>query len=190
MAKAKNTPDQTKVAELVDSMWEHRAELQRLARELPVLLAEAGAQMRSAGEVAQRASGALSGDVRTFAGHAADVLEQSKHQLRAVLKALEGAGQAVRNLPFIGEMGKMMGESLGSIGEVADNLDVVGRKVRGLGDRLADVGADLDQMGASLLGTGVALTRSSGAKAKGGAAAPKKATAAKKMPRGLPWSIR
>lgn len=180
MAKVKTeTIDHAKVAQLVESVWEHRDELQRLAKELPVLLAEAGAQMRSAGEVAQRASGALSGDVRTFAGHAADVLEESKHQLKAVLQALEGAGKMLRNLPFIGDMGKMMGESLGSIGDVADNLDIVGRKVRGLGDRLADVGADLDTMGASLLGTGLALTRSGGQRPAGGAktAAKKKAAA-------------
>lgn len=175
MAKVAVTPDQAKVAQLVDSVWEHRDELQRLARELPVLLAEAGSQMRAAGEVAQRASGALSGDVRTFAGHAADVLEESKHQLKAVLQALEGAGKMLRNLPFIGDMGKTMGESLGAIGDVADNLDVVGRKVRGLGDRLADVGADLDVMGASLLGTGLTLTRSSGAAPTRGAAREKKA---------------
>lgn len=186
MAKVTGTPDQAKVAQLVDTVWEHRDELQRLARDLPVLLAEAGSQMRSAGEVARRASGALSGDVRTFAGHAADVLEESKHQLKAVLQALEGAGKMLRNLPFIGDMGKTMGESLGAIGDVADNLDVVGRKVRGLGDRLADVGADLDVMGSSLLGTGLALTQSSGRAPAGGAKSPTRNPAKKAAKKAAP----
>ena len=151
------TPEPTeeaKLAAMVDVIWEHREELARMAQDLPALLQEAGGHMREAGEGAQRASVALGGDIQELTGHAADMLEASKHQLRAVLQALEGAGRMLRNLPLIGDMGKMMGDSLGAIGDVADNLDQVGQKVRGLGDRLASVGTDLDHMGRSLLGGG------------------------------------
>ena len=187
MATTKKTTgsahDDAKLAAMADSMWEHRDELAKLARELPKILHDAGVQMREAGEGAQRASVHLAGDVKDFAGHAADVLEESKHQLKAVLHALEGAGRALRNLPLIGDMGKMVGESLGAIGDVADNLDLVGRKVRGLGDRLADVGVDLDSMGSSLLSTGRSL---SGYAAPPKKAAPKKAAPKKAAPKKAP----
>jgi hypothetical protein len=171
--------EEAKLSAMVDSIWEHREELARMAQDLPRLLQEAGAHMREAGEGAQRASVFLSGDVREFAGHAADVLEESKYQLRAVLQALEGAGRMLRNLPIVGDMGKAMGESLGAIGEVADNLDLVGRKVRGLGDRLGDVGVDLDLMGTSLLGGGSTLAGYGAVPAK---KAPAKKAPAKKAP--------
>ena len=167
--------DEEKLAAVVDAIWEHREELARMATDLPALLQDAGLHMREAGEGAQRASAALGGDIRELTGHAADMLEASKHQLRAVLQALEGAGRMLRNLPLIGEMGKMMGESLGAIGDVADNLDGVGQRVRGLGDRLASVGTDLDQMGGSLLGGGHRL-------ASYGSPFPTKQVPAKKTP--------
>jgi hypothetical protein len=150
--------ERTKLTAVVDSIWEHREELARMAQDLPALLQEAGTHMNEAGRGARRASAALGDDVRELTAHAADMLEASKHQLKAVLHALEGAGKVLRNLPLIGDMGKMMGESLGAIGDVADNLDAVGGKVRGLGDRLASVGEDLDLMGKSLLGGGARLT--------------------------------
>ena len=183
---ARTSADEAKLTAMVESIWEHREELAKIAQELPRILNEAGAQMREAGEGAQRASAYLAGDVKEFAGHAADVLEESKHQLKAVLQALEGAGRMVRNLPLIGDMGKMMGESLGAIGDVADNLDLVGRKVRGLGDRLADVGQDLDAMGTSLLGSGRSLSGYHAPPAKKKAAAkkaPAKKTATSRTPR-------
>jgi hypothetical protein len=185
MATTKNSAprssaDEAKVTAMVESIWEHRDELARMAEDLPRLLQEAGLHMREAGEGAQRASVYLAGDVREFAGHAADVLEESKHQLKAVLQALEGAGRMLRNLPLIGDMGKMMGESLGAIGDVADNLDLVGRKVRSLGDRLADVGVDLDAMGASLLGGGSSLSQYGAPPDTKPASPPKKASATKK----------
>jgi hypothetical protein len=168
--------DQAKLNAVVDTIWEHRDELARMAQDLPALLQEAGTHMHEAGQGARRASAALGDDVRELTAHAADMLEASKHQLKAVLQALEGAGKVLRNLPLIGDMGKMMGESLGAIGDVADNLDAVGGKVRNLGDRLANVGADLDVMGTSLLSGGSRLT-SYGAPA---AATMKKATPARK----------
>jgi hypothetical protein len=181
--------EQAKLAAVVDSIWEHREELARMATDLPALLQEAGTHMRDAGHGARRASAALGDDVRELTAHAADMLEASKHQLKAVLQALEGAGKVLRNLPLIGDMGKMMGESLGAIGDVADNLDAVGGKVRGLGDRLANVGADLDVMGKSLLGGGSRLTSygagaptAKKASSPAGKKAPKKAAApAKKV---------
>jgi hypothetical protein len=174
---AARSAEDEKLAAMVETLWEHRAELLRMATELPVLLRETGQQMHDAGTRAQTASGYLAGDVRELTGHAADMLESSKHQLLAVLHALERAGGALRNLPFIGDMGKMMGDQLGAIGEVANNLDQVGQKVRGLGDRLGDVGDDLHLMGASLLGSGKGLG-AYGAPAK--KAAPPKKAAAKK----------
>jgi hypothetical protein len=150
--------NEAKLSAMVDSIWEHREELARMAQELPRLLQETGAQMRDAGARAQQASAYLEGDVRTFAGNAADMLEAAKHQLLAVLQALEKGGGMLKNLPFIGEMGKMMGDQLGAIGEVANNLDQVGQKVRGLGDRLGNVGEDLRHMGTSLLGSGEGLS--------------------------------
>ncbi|MFZ4718507.1 MAG: hypothetical protein ACOYMR_03720, partial [Ilumatobacteraceae bacterium] len=178
-AKKGSTPqiDEAKLAAMVEVMWEHRDELARMATELPALLQRTGEQMRDAGAKAQTASGYLAGDVKAYAGHAADMLETSKHQLMAVLHALEKAGGMLKNLPFIGEMGKMMGDQLGAIGDVAENLDLVGQKVRGLGDRLGDVGTDLEQMGASLLGGGSELT---GFVQR--AASPAKKAAAKKAP--------
>jgi hypothetical protein len=176
--------EQAKVTAVVDAIWEHREELARMAKDLPALLQEAGTHMRDAGHGARRASAALGDDVRELTAHAADMLEASKHQLKAVLQALEGAGKVLRNLPLIGDMGKMMGESLGAIGDVADNLDAVGSKVRGLGDRLANVGTDLDVMGKSLLGGGARLTSygapatSARAKAAPAKQAAKKAVAA------------
>lgn len=179
MPNTKPTP--TDVEELAEALWQHRGELVRMATELPTALAAASAQLRDAGAGAQRAGKYLSGDVKKFAGHAADVLEESKHQLLAVLHALEGAGKMLRNMPIIGDMGKAMSEHLGAIGEVADNLDVVGKKVRGLGNRLADVGGDLGSMGKSLIGSANSLDITGpapAAPAKKSAA--KKATAAKK----------
>lgn len=167
--KSKVALDDAQVVAFVESMWEHRDELARLATELPTLLHDTGVQMREAGARAQAASTYLAGDVREYAAHAADMLEASKHQLLSVLRALEKAGGMLKNLPFIGEMGKMMGDQLGAIGDVADNLDAVGQKVRGLGDRLGDVGGDLERMGASLLGGGAGLSRF--AKGAAGAAA-------------------
>lgn len=145
------------VEQLAEALWSHREELARLATELPQRLEAASSQLRDAGSGAQRAGKYLSGDVKKFAGHAADVLEESKHQLLAVLHALEGAGKMLRNMPLIGDMGKAMSEHLGAIGDVADNLDIVGKKVRGLGNRLADVGADLGSMGKSLIGSADSL---------------------------------
>ena len=145
------------VEELAAALWQHRDDLVRLATELPAALASASSQLRDAGAGAQRAGKYLSGDVKKFAGHAADVLEESKHQLLAVLHALEGAGKMLRNMPLIGDMGKAMSEHLGAIGDVAENLDVVGKKVRRLGNRLADVGADLGSMGKSLVGSAESL---------------------------------
>lgn len=167
--------DEEKLAAVVEAIWEHREELARMATDLPALLQDAGLHMQEAGQGAQRASAALGGDIRELTGHAADMLKASKHQLRAVLQALEGAGRMLRNLPLIGEMGKMMGESLGAIGDVADNLEEVGQKVRGLGDRLASVGSDLDLMGGSLMGGGQRL-------ASYGAPAPVKKAPVKKAP--------
>jgi hypothetical protein len=179
----KNTPSVTtqQVDELAATLWEHRHELVRLASDLPRALDAASTQLRDAGAGAQRAGKYLSGDVKRFAGHAADVLEESKHQLLAVLHALEGAGKMLRNMPLIGEMGKAMSEHLGAIGEVADNLDTVGKKVRGLGNRLADVGADLGSMGKSLVGSAdsLDLNTTSVATAK---KAPAKKAPAKKAP--------
>jgi len=77
------------VEELAAALWQHRDDLVRLATELPAALASASSQLRDAGAGAQRAGKYLSGDVKKFAGHAADVLEESKHQLLAVLHALE-----------------------------------------------------------------------------------------------------
>ena len=165
---------EAKLSAMVESIWEHREELARMAQELPRLLQETGAQMRDAGARAQQASAYLEGDVRTFAGNAADMLEAAKHQLLAVLHALEKGGGMLKNLPFIGEMGKMMGDQLGAIGEVANNLDQVGQKVRGLGDRLGNVGEDLRHMGTSLLGSGEGLS------SYGAPPAPAKRPAAKK----------
>lgn len=173
MPNTKPTP--TDVEELAEALWQHRGELVRMATELPTALAAASAQLRDAGAGAQRAGKYLSGDVKKFAGHAADVLEESKHQLLAVLHALEGAGKMLRNMPIIGDMGKAMSEHLGAIGEVADNLDVVGKKVRGLGNRLADVGGDLGSMGKSLIGSANSLDITGPAPA-----APAKKSAAKK----------
>lgn len=167
--------EQVRLAAMLEVLYEHRDELTRMATELPTLLRETGQQMHDAGTRAQTASGYLAGDVRELTGHAADMLESSKHQLLAVLHALEKAGGMLKNLPFIGDMGKMMGDQLGAIGDVAHNLDQVGQKVRGLGDRLGDVGDDLHLMGASLLGGGAGLG------SYGGAPAPKK-TPAKKAP--------
>ena len=168
--------DDAKVVAFVESMWEHRDELARLATELPSLLHDTGVQMREAGARAQAASTYLAGDVKEYAAHAADMLEASKHQLLSVLRALEKAGGMLKNLPFIGEMGKMMGDQLGAIGDVADNLDAVGQKVRGLGDRLGDVGDDLERMGASLLGGGAGLSTFAKGAAGAAVATAKKAT--------------
>jgi hypothetical protein len=178
MAGNRTASDDTKLAAMVDSIWEHREELARMAQELPLLLQQTGDQMREAGQRAQQASVHLAGDVREYTGHAADMLEASKHQLRAVLQALEKAGGMLKNLPFIGDMGKVMGDQLGAIGDVADNLDVVGQKVRKLGDRLGDVGGDLEAMGASLAGGGARLVQF-GAPTT---AAPVKKAPAKKAP--------
>ncbi|MEY4175506.1 MAG: hypothetical protein RI900_2671 [Actinomycetota bacterium] len=161
MPKRPTTSDDgQKIAELAATLWEHRDELARLATELPKALEAASAQMRDAGAGAQSAGKYLSGDVKKFAGHAADVLQESKHQLLAVLHALEGAGKMLRNMPLIGDMGKAMSEHLGAIGDVADNLDVVGKQVRGLGNRLADVGSDLGTMGTALVGSAHSLSMS------------------------------
>ena len=172
--------DEAKLLAMVETLWEHREELLRMATELPDLLRDTGQQMHDAGTRAQKASGYLAGDVRELTGHAADMLEASKHQLIAVLRALEKAGGALRNLPFIGDMGKMMGDQLGAIGEVANNLDQVGQKVRGLGDRLGDVGDDLHLMGTSLLGSGKGLGAYGAPPVLTEKAAPAKKTPAKK----------
>jgi len=175
----------TQVDELAKALWQHREELVRLATDLPKALESASRQLRDAGGGAQRAGKYLSGDVKKFAGHAADVLEESKHQLLAVLHALEGAGKMLRNMPLIGDMGKAMSEHLGAIGDVAENLDVVGKKVRGLGNRLADVGADLGSMGRSLVGSADSLTMTKQEPKKAAATAGKKSpakTAAKATP--------
>lgn len=141
-----------RLAALLDAVWEHRDELQRLAVELPALLAATGAHLQAAGLGARRASAGLEGDVRELAGHAADMLAASKDQLRSVLRALEGTGAVLRNVPFIGgELGATVTGGLGAISDVADHLEVAGDKVRTLGERLATVGADLDVMGGSLL---------------------------------------
>jgi hypothetical protein len=178
--------ERAKLTAVVDSIWEHREELARMAQDLPTLLQEAGVHMHEAGQGARRASAALGDDVRELTAHAADMLEASKHQLKAVLQALEGAGKVLRNLPLIGDMGKMMGESLGAIGDVADNLDAVGGKVRKLGDRLANVGTDLELMGTSLVGGGARLTSYGTLPAPAKKApvkkAPAKKTTAKKAP--------
>ena len=178
MAGNRSAADDTKLAAMIDSIWEHREELARMAQELPVLLQQTGDQMRDAGQRAQQASVHLAGDVREYTGHAADMLEASKHQLRAVLQALEKAGGMLKNLPFIGDMGKVMGDQLGAIGDVADNLDVVGQKVRKLGDRLGDVGGDLEAMGAALTGGGARLVQFGAPATK----APAKKAPARKAP--------
>lgn len=172
----------TQVDELAKALWQHREELVRMATELPKALESASSQLRDAGGGAQRAGKYLSGDVKKFAGHAADVLEESKHQLLAVLHALEGAGKMLRNMPIIGDMGKAMSEHLGAIGDVAENLDVVGKKVRGLGNRLADVGADLGSMGRSLVGSADSLTMTKAEPKKAASAAGKKSPAKKAAP--------
>ena len=120
--------------------------------------------MQAAGEGAQRASAFLAGEVRDLATNAADLLEASKTQLRGVLKALEGVGNVLSNVPLIGDVGKSVRDGLKSLGDVANSLDSVGKKVRGLGDRLSDVGGDLDAMGQSLVGGGASLLSFSGAK--------------------------
>lgn len=182
MPKRPTTPDDgQKIAELAASLWEHRDELARLATQLPKALEAAAAQMRDAGAGAQSAGKYLSGDVKKFAGHAADVLQESKHQLLAVLHALEGAGKMLRNMPLIGDMGKAMSEHLGAIGDVADNLDVVGKQVRGLGNRLADVGSDLGTMGKALVGSAQSLGMTPSDTAK--PSAPKKAASKKAAPK-------
>ena len=147
-----------RMAELLDAVWEHRVELQRLALDLPVLLADTGRHLQVAGLGAQRASAGLAGEVKELAAHAADMLAASKDQLRTVLAALEGTGAVLRNVPFIGgELGNTVAGGLSAINEVADHLEVAGDKVRTLGERLAQVGADLDDMGGSMLESATAL---------------------------------
>ena len=143
-------------------------ELAHIAQNLPQLLGETGGHMQAAGEGAQRASAFLSGEVRDLANNAADLLEASKSQLRGVLKALEGVGHILSNVPLIGDVGKSVSDGLKSLGDVANSLDSVGQKVRGLGDRLSDVGGDLDEMGRSLVGGGASLLGFSGGKASKG----------------------
>lgn len=150
--------DVKKVAAVIDSIWDHRDDLARMAKQLPSLLDETGGHMQAAGEGAQRASAFLAGDVRDMATSAAEMLEATRDQLQSVLKSLEGIGKMLGNVPFIGDMTKGLGDGLGALSGVAENLDSVGQKVRGLGDRLGDVGGDLDAMGRSLLGGGVALS--------------------------------
>ena len=149
--------DIKKIVSMVDAIWEHKDQLAHIAQNLPSLLGETGGHMQAAGEGAQRASAFLSGEVRDLANNAADLLEASKAQLRGVLKALEGVGHVLSNVPLIGDVGKSVGDGLKSLGDVANSLDSVGQKVRGLGDRLSDVGGDLDGMGKSLVGGGASL---------------------------------
>ena len=157
-------PDLKKVMSMVDAIWDHKDELAHIAQNLPQLLGETGGHMQAAGEGAQRASAFLAGEVRDLATNAADLLEASKTQLRGVLKALEGVGNVLSNVPLIGDVGKSVRDGLKSLGDVANSLDSVGKKVRGLGDRLSDVGGDLDSMGQSLVGGGASLLSFSGAK--------------------------
>ncbi len=156
--------DIKKIMSMVDAIWDHKDELAHIAQNLPQLLGETGGHMQAAGEGAQRASAFLSGEVRDLATNAADLLEASKTQLRGVLKALEGVGHILSNVPLIGDVGKSVSDGLKSLGDVANSLDSVGKKVRGLGDRLSDVGDDLDSMGRSLVGGGSSLLGFSGAK--------------------------
>lgn len=157
--------DIKKVASVIDAIWDHKDELARIAQNLPQLLGETGGHMQAAGEGAQRASAFLSGEVRDLASSAADLLEISKNQLRGVLKALEGVGNLLNNVPLIGDVGKSVGDGLKSLGEVANSMDSVSQKVRGLGDRLSDVGDDLDSMGRSLAQGGASLLGFVGGKA-------------------------
>ncbi len=157
--------DIKKISGVIDAIWEHKDELAHIAQNLPQMLGETGGHMQAAGEGAQRASAFLSGEVRDLATNAADLLESSKNQLRNVLKALEGVGNMLSNVPLIGDVGKSVGDGLKSLGEVANSLDSVGQKVRGLGDRLSDVGGDLDSMGRSLAGGGASLLSFTGGKA-------------------------
>ncbi len=156
--------DVKKLMGMVDAIWDHKDELAHIAQNLPQLLGETGGHMQAAGEGAQRASAFLSGEVRDLATNAADLLEASKTQLRGVLKALEGVGHILSNVPLIGDVGKSVSDGLKSLGDVANSLDSVGKKVRGLGDRLSDVGGDLDSMGRSLVGGGASLLSFGGGK--------------------------
>lgn len=154
--------DIKKVAATIDTIWDHKDELVRIAQNLPQLLSDTGGHMQAAGDGAQRASAFLSGEVRDLATNAADLLESARKQLRGVLQALERVGNTLSDVPLIGDIGKSMGDGLKSLGEVANSLDSVGQKVRGLGDRLSDVGGDLDAMGRSLVGGGASLLSFSG----------------------------
>lgn len=165
-SKALGGVDIKKIAGVIDSIWDHRDELAHIAQNLPQLLGDTGGHMQAAGEGAQRASAFLSGEVRDLATSAAELLESSRNQLRGVLKALEGVGNMLADIPLIGDVGKSVRDGIKSLGDVANSIDNVGQKVRGLGDRLSDVGGDLDSMGRSLVGGGQSLLGFVGGKAR------------------------
>ena len=145
------------MVEAMKALWSHRDDIIRVATKVPALLGDAGEFMHHAGQGAQRASQFLTSDVREIAGTAAHALSTSTAQLKNVLTVLDNVGNALKQVPFLDDLGAMITNGLDAITGVADNVEAVASRVLDLGNRLGDVGSDLDRVGHSLVGGGQML---------------------------------
>jgi hypothetical protein len=154
--------DMDDAMEALKGLWAHRDEIIRVATKLPALLGDAGEFMHHAGQGARRASTFLTDDVREISSTAAHALSTSTAQLANVLTVLDTVGDALKQVPFLDDLGEMISQGLDAIRGVSTNVEAVADRVLALGARLGDVGSDLDRMGHSLVSSGATFAEFAG----------------------------